>query len=60
MRKTIMTDRKLDRDHFKHEVRELLAQLIAETQMASIGGRLPDPAAVADKIAELAERTAFS
>lgn len=55
-----MTDRKLDRHDFKHEVRELLAQLIADTQMAAISGRLPDPAAVADKIAALAERTTFS
>lgn len=54
-----MTDRKLDRDDFKHEVRELLAQLISDTQSAAIGGRLPDPAAVADRIASLAERTTF-
>jgi hypothetical protein len=54
-----MNDRKLDRDDFKHEVRELLAQLIADTQMAPIGGRLPDPAGVAAKIAALAERTRF-
>jgi hypothetical protein len=54
------TDRKLDRDDFKHEVRELLAQLIAEVQMAAVGGRLPEPAAVAEKIAALAERSTFS
>lgn len=55
-----MTARDLDRDEFKHEVRELLAQLIADTQMAAIGGRLPDPAALADRIADLARRTKFS
>lgn len=54
-----MTDRELNRDDFKHEVRELLAQLIAETQMVAIGGRLPDPLAAADQIAALAERTTF-
>lgn len=54
-----MTERNLDRDDFKHEVRELLAQLIADTHMAAIGRRLPDPVAVADKVAELAERTIF-
>jgi len=54
-----MTDRELDRDEFKHEVRELLAQLIADTQLAAIGGRLPDAAAVAEKIAAVAERTTF-
>ncbi len=54
-----MINRKLDRDDFKHEVRELLAHLIAETQMAAIGGRLPDPETVAGQIAALAERTTF-
>jgi hypothetical protein len=40
-------------------VRELLAQLIADTQTAAIGRCLPDPATVADRIAALAERTTF-
>jgi hypothetical protein len=60
MNEVPMTDRELDRDDFKHEVRELLAQLIADTQGAALGGRLPDAAAVADEIAALAERTRFS
>jgi hypothetical protein len=48
---------KLDRDDFKHELRELLAQLIADTQIAAIGARLPDPARVTERIASLAERS---
>ena len=54
-----MTDRELDREDFKYEVHQLLAQLLAESLGAQSGGRLPDPAAVVDKITVLAARTRF-